>query len=100
MLRGLPRSKELGRWSTHSGKSSPCSSTSSTSYVWMSYGSAPACSSCTATGTSSCDPVWYNGISNYASGAADAMARDDHDGMQGRWTHLELLDRIKVTLFY
>jgi hypothetical protein len=100
MLRGLPRSKKLGWWSTHSGRSSPYSSTSATSYVWISYGSALACSSCTATCTSSCDPVWCNCISEDASGASDAMAYDDHDSMQWRWTLLDLLDGIEVELFY
>jgi hypothetical protein len=33
MLRGLPRSKALGWWSTHSGRSSSCSSTSDTSVL-------------------------------------------------------------------
>jgi hypothetical protein len=96
----LPRSKELGWWSTHSGKSSPCSSTSETSCAWISCGSVPACSSCTATYTSSCDPVWYNCISTYANGASDAMTYDDRDCMQIRWTHLDSLDRIEVKLFY
>jgi hypothetical protein len=27
--------------------------------AWISCGSVPTCSSCTATGTSSCDLVWY-----------------------------------------
>jgi hypothetical protein len=41
MLRGLSRSKELGWWSTHSGRSSSCSSTSGTSCAWISCGSDP-----------------------------------------------------------
>jgi hypothetical protein len=98
MLRGLPRSKELGWWSMHSGRSSPCSSTSSTSSAWISCGSAPAYSSCTATCTSSCDPVWCIWISEYAIGASDEMAFDDRDCMQCRWTRLALLDRIDVKL--
>jgi hypothetical protein len=34
MLRGLPLSNELGWWSTYSGNSSPCSSSSGTTYAW------------------------------------------------------------------
>jgi hypothetical protein len=69
MLRDLSRSKELGWWSTHLGRSSSRSSTSDTSYAWISYGSDPVCFSCTATSASSCDPVWYKYISKYANGA-------------------------------
>jgi hypothetical protein len=98
MLRGLPRSKELGWWSTHSGRSSSCSSTSGTSCAWISCGSAPVCSSCTAICTSSYDPVWCICVSDYVIGASDEMAYDDHDCMKCRWTCLALLDRINVKL--
>jgi hypothetical protein len=94
MLRGLPRSNELGWWSTHSGRSSPCSSSSGTSYAWIFCGSAPVCSSCTATCTSSCDPIWCICISDYASGASDEMAYDDHDCMQCNWTCLTSFDQL------
>jgi hypothetical protein len=35
MLRGLPRLKKLDWWSTQSGRSSSCSSTSGTSCTWV-----------------------------------------------------------------
>jgi hypothetical protein len=81
MLRGLPLSKKLGWWSTHSSRSSPYSSASGTSCAWIFCGSAPASSSYTVTWTFSYDPVWCVGISDYASGASDKMAYDDHDCM-------------------
>jgi hypothetical protein len=95
MLRGLPRSKELG-W-LHSDRSSSCSSTSGTSCAWVSCGSGTVYSSCTATSASSCDPVWCKCISKYANGASDAM-------IMMTWYAYEhiatLLDSIKVKYFY
>jgi hypothetical protein len=44
---GLPRSNELGWWSMHSSKSSPCTSSSGTSCAWISCASVPICSSYT-----------------------------------------------------
>jgi hypothetical protein len=81
MLRGLPRSKELGWWFTYSSRSSSYFSTSGTSCAWIYCGSDPVCSSCTATGAYSYDPVRCNCISKYAIGASDAMDYDDHDDM-------------------
>jgi hypothetical protein len=100
MLWGLPRSNELGWWSTHSGKSSPCSSSSSTSCAWISCGSDPVCSSCTATGNSSCDHVWCNCISKHANGASDTVGCYDHDDMICRWTHWDLWHRLEIKPFY
>jgi hypothetical protein len=100
MLQGLPLSKELGWWPTHSARSSPWSSVLGTSCAWISYGSTPAYSSCTDTCTSSCDPVWCICISNYAIGASDEMTYDAHDCMQYRWTCLTLFDRVGIKLFY
>jgi hypothetical protein len=91
MLRGLPRSNKLGWWFTHSGRFSPCSSSSGTSCAWISYGSILAYSSWTATCNSSYDPVWCNYINKYANSASDAVARDDHDGMICRWTHWDFI---------
>jgi hypothetical protein len=70
MLWGLSLSKELGWWSTHSRSSSPGSSASCTSYARTSYWSTPACSSDTATGSSSCDPVcaYVGGHENASDG--------------------------------
>ena len=59
MLRGLPLSKELGRWSGHSGSSSMSSSSAS----GTSYGCTSNCSSGSSGRTtvfSVCDPVWCN----------------------------------------
>ena len=59
MLRGLPLSKELRRWSGHSGSSSASSSSAS----GTSYGCTSSCSSGSSgmtTGFSVCDPVWCN----------------------------------------
>jgi hypothetical protein len=94
MLRGLPLSKKLGWWSTHSGRSFPCSSISGTSCAWISCGSVPACSSYTATCTSTCNPVWCIGISEYAIGASCEMTYDDHNCMQCSWTCLTLSDQL------
>ena len=59
MLRGLPLSKELGRWSGHSGSSSTSSpSASGTSCCCTSNCSSD--SSGMTTGFSVCDPVWCN----------------------------------------
>ena len=59
MLRGLPLSKELGRWSGHSGSSSTSSSSASgTSCCCTS--SCSSGSSGMTTGFSVCDPVWCN----------------------------------------
>jgi hypothetical protein len=73
MLRGLPRSKELGWWSTHSGRSSSYSSTSDTSYAWASGGSDLVCSSWTVTSNSSCDLVWCKCISKHVNRASDVV---------------------------
>ena len=59
MLRGLPLSKEHGRWSGHSGSSSTSSSSASgTSCCCTS--NCPSGSSGMTTGFSVCDPVWCN----------------------------------------
>jgi hypothetical protein len=100
MLRGLPHSKELGWWSTHSGRSSSCSSISGTSCAWISCRPDPVCSSWTATCNSSCDSVWCNYISKYANGASDAVICYDHDDMIYRWTHWDLWYRLEVKPFH
>ena len=72
MLWGLPLSKELGRWSGHSGSSS----TSSSSASVTSCGCTSSCSlgsSGMTTGLSVCDPVWCRCVSAYAKGASDEM---------------------------
>jgi hypothetical protein len=99
MLRGLPRSKELGWWSTHSGRFSFCSSISGTSCACIFYGSDPVCSSWTATCNSS-DPVWCNCISKYTNNASDVVVCDDYDDMICRWTHWDLWYRLEVKHFY
>jgi hypothetical protein len=99
MLRGLPLSKELGRWSGHSWSSSTSfSSTSSTSYGCTS--SCSSGSSGTMTGFSACDLVWCICISAYARGALDEKAHNDYACIQGRWTWLALLGRVEVKFFY
>jgi hypothetical protein len=85
MLRGLPLSNELGWWFTHSGNSSPGSSSSGTSYAWGSCWSVQVCSSGTANCDSSCDPVWCNCISNHVDGASEAV--ECYDDMICRWAH-------------
>jgi hypothetical protein len=100
MLWGLPRSNELGWWSTHSDKSSPWSSSSDTSCAWSSCRSVLVYSSCTTTGDSFCDPVWCNCISKHANGASDAVICYDHDDMICRWTHWDLKYSLETKSFY
>jgi hypothetical protein len=88
MLWGLPLSKELGRWSGHSGSSS----TSSSSASVTSYGYTSSCSSAssgTTTGLSVYDPVRCRCVSAYAKGSSDKMNTmnmlackvDEHDSL-------------------
>jgi hypothetical protein len=60
VLQGLPFSNEVCWWSRHSGNSTSCSSSLSTSYVIP-----PSGSSSSTMGVSSCNPVWCIRVCEY-----------------------------------
>ena len=81
MLRGLPFSNVLGRWSGHSWSSSPDSCASGGSCSWISSGSSGPTSF-------SCEPVWcmcaHEWSARCPSGCSYEEVPKDHD-MMPRW---------------